>query len=422
MTSQMFDRRVDGFGNIIVPDYPSVDTLMKIGNPENSKHHDYLCGLMHSAHCGRDAVYNMMNEMNDMHGGAWYDDLWEGIKDVGKFLWDNKKDILDVAKAVAPLVGMGRDFDDAYDEVVGGAMSRFARKLPDLKHYDFNRLERYIKMVNNMVKNKTATKQDMIHINAVRKLFKARTKQQTTNPKLFSTWDKKRLAYSKQHYPKIKPIKPTPPKASRKKPRYPSAVLNPELMLPIESNVEYGPIRYSSALDRRKMRRTKDNIEYGPDLSGYYRALDRQNRGELEQKQPDDELLDIASDIIKSLGPEARADLEFIRRMVNENAGAESAIVWDKFLRTLGDSMNPAGVIQKMKESFQDFDIINRDNILPVQPKSWYQRLFGTGRTKARKTTRKPTRKMSRKAPSRKAPSRKTRKTRKTSSRKIRLI
>ncbi len=50
-----------------------------------------------------------------MLAGAWYDDLWSGIKSVGnvvkdgaEWAWKNKGDIADVAKTVLPMVGLGK--------------------------------------------------------------------------------------------------------------------------------------------------------------------------------------------------------------------------------------------------------------------------------------------------------------------------
>lgn len=40
--------------------------------------------------------------------GSFFGKLWDGIKDTGKYLWDHKGDIANVAKTVAPLVGLGK--------------------------------------------------------------------------------------------------------------------------------------------------------------------------------------------------------------------------------------------------------------------------------------------------------------------------
>jgi len=201
MTQKMLPRRVDGFGNIIVPDYPSVEALMKIGNPENTRHHGHLMDLMQSAYDGKDDVEDMMYAMNDMHGGAWYDDLLDGIKDVGKFLWDNKSDIINVAKAVAPLFGGGMEFDDAYEDVVGGAVSRYAHTLSELKHFTFPALQAYIAKINKHFKNKTSNvpKSEKKYINGIRKLKNLRLRQRKQSTKLFEKGEKTREKYMSSH-------------------------------------------------------------------------------------------------------------------------------------------------------------------------------------------------------------------------------
>jgi hypothetical protein len=201
MTQKMLPRRVDGFGNIIVPDYPSVEALMKIGNPENTRHHEHLMNLMQSAYAGKDDVEDMMYAMNDTHGGAWYDDLWEGIKDVGKFLWDNKSDIINVAKAVAPLVGGGMEFDDAYEDVVGGAVSRYAHTLSDLKHFTFPALQAYIAKINKNFKydRSNVPKSEKKYINGIRKLKNLRLRQRGRSTKLFEKGEKAREKYMSSH-------------------------------------------------------------------------------------------------------------------------------------------------------------------------------------------------------------------------------
>ena len=205
MTQKMLPRRVDGFGNIIVPDYPSVESLMKIGNPENTRHHEHLMDLIESAYDGKDDVEDMMYAMNDTHGGAWYDDLWSGIKDVGSFLWNNKDDIISVAKMVAPLVGGGMEFDDAYEDVVGGAVSRYAHTLSELKHFTFPALKAYIAKLNKHIKREKNIMPISEHkyIKNIRELKNSRLKQEKRSTKLFEKREKERKKYMKSHQPSL---------------------------------------------------------------------------------------------------------------------------------------------------------------------------------------------------------------------------
>jgi hypothetical protein len=43
-----------------------------------------------------------------MLGGNIFGKIWNGIKDAGKWAWNHKGDIANVAKAAAPLVGLGQ--------------------------------------------------------------------------------------------------------------------------------------------------------------------------------------------------------------------------------------------------------------------------------------------------------------------------
>ena len=53
----------------------------------------------------RSSEASLHNVDSVMLGGAWYNDLWDGIKDVGKFAWDNK----DALVKAAELLGFGEE-------------------------------------------------------------------------------------------------------------------------------------------------------------------------------------------------------------------------------------------------------------------------------------------------------------------------
>ena len=226
MTQRMMSRRVDGMGNPIVPDFPSVDSLMAIGNPQDGQH---LMNSIHSAYNGKDRVEDMMHAMNEQHGGAWYDDIQTGLKNVGSFLWNNKDDIMKVAQMVAPLFGAGMDFDDAYDTVVGGAASRFLRTMPELKHYNLTRLLGYAKSINKLNKAGQLISDDNPHILGVRKIKVMRQEQQKRNPDLFKKNDAKRKTYSKQHFPSRKIFREVD-KDNYYLPREPSRIIEASVM------------------------------------------------------------------------------------------------------------------------------------------------------------------------------------------------
>jgi hypothetical protein len=205
MTQKMLPRRVDGFGNVIVPDYPSVDTLMKIGNPENTRHHRHFVNLIKSAYDGKDDVEDMMHAMNEAHGGAWYDDLWSGIKDVGSFLWNNKDDIISVAKMVAPLVGAGMEFDDAYEDVVGGSVARYAHTLAELKHFTFPALQAYIKKINKHFKYdpENVPENETKYMSGIKDLKKKRLTQKKRSPKVWTKSEAIREKYMESNQPSL---------------------------------------------------------------------------------------------------------------------------------------------------------------------------------------------------------------------------
>jgi hypothetical protein len=94
------------------------------------------------------------------------------------------------------------------DRYLGGALSRYALTLKDLKHFDEDRLNKYAYKIDEIEEEDDYPKSDIPHIKGVRKLHKERYNQKTSRPNLFKYHDSMRKAYSDEYIPETEMFLP----------------------------------------------------------------------------------------------------------------------------------------------------------------------------------------------------------------------